>query len=165
MAGAQHRATLGVVSVGLAIGVTSAVAVFFLGLMAAFFGWGVPVAVALSSLYIGYGPSFVGAIAGAVWAFVDGLIAGVLIAWFYNRFLLRRRKVSLRRVVILVCGTAPAARSARLRRPVPVQSTRAPRALTQSTMTARAQREIGRASWRGREAHSVGAGACKIRNS
>ncbi len=92
MAENQHHATLGVVSFGLAIGVTSAIFVFLLGVMAAAFGWGVQLAAALSSLYIGYGPSFVGAVAGAVWAFVDGLVAGVLIAWLYNRFLLRRRK-------------------------------------------------------------------------
>ena len=73
MAQDQHHATLGVISLGLAIGVTSAVFVFILGVMAAAFGWGVPIAIALSSLYIGYGPTFVGAIAGAVWAFVDGL--------------------------------------------------------------------------------------------
>jgi hypothetical protein len=91
MAQDQHHATLGVISFGLAVGVTSAIFVFLLGVAAALFGWGVPIAVALSSLYIGYGPTFVGAIAGAVWAFVDGLIAGVLIAWLYNRFLLRRR--------------------------------------------------------------------------
>jgi len=45
----------------------------------------------LSSVYIGYGPTFVGSISGAVWAFVDGLLFGVVVAWLYNRFLLRRR--------------------------------------------------------------------------
>lgn len=88
----ERHATLGVISLGLAIGVTSAIAVFLLGIMAWLFGWGVEVASALSGLYIGYGPSFVGAIAGAVWAFVDGLILGVMIAWFYNRFLLARQR-------------------------------------------------------------------------
>lgn len=89
----DHRHTsLGVVSFGLALGVTSAIFVFVLGVVASAFGWGLQLAAALSSLYIGYGPTFVGAIAGAVWAFVDGLIAGVLIAWLYNRFLLRRKK-------------------------------------------------------------------------
>ncbi len=92
MAEDQHHMSLGVVSFGLAVGVTSGIFVFVLGVVAAFFGWGVQLASALSSLFIGYGPTFVGAIAGAVWAFVDGLVAGVLIAWFYNRFLLRRRK-------------------------------------------------------------------------
>ena len=91
MAQNQHHTTIGVVSFGLALGVTSAIFVFLLGIMAAFFGWGVPVAAALSSLYIGFGPTFIGSIAGAVWGFVDGLIAGLMIAWFYNRFLLRRQ--------------------------------------------------------------------------
>lgn len=68
------------------------IAVFLLGMMAWLFGWGIEVASALSSLYIGYGPSFVGAIAGAVWGFVDGLVFGIVIAWLYNRFLLVRRQ-------------------------------------------------------------------------
>ena len=92
MAQHQHHATLGVISLGLAIGVTWAIAVFVLGLAAWLFGWGIEVPSALSGLYIGFGPSFVGAITGAVWGFVDGLILGALIAWFYNRFLLGRRK-------------------------------------------------------------------------
>lgn len=90
MAQDQRHATLGVVSFGLALGVTGAIFVFVLGLTATFLGWGVQLAQTLSSLYIGYGPTLVGTIAGAVWAFVDGLVAGCLIAWFYNRFLLRR---------------------------------------------------------------------------
>ncbi|MEN8195779.1 MAG: bacteriophage holin [Pseudomonadota bacterium] len=88
----ERHATLGVISLGLALGVTSAIAVFMLGMMAWLFDWGIYVVAALSSLYIGYSPSFVGAIAGAVWGFVDGLILGVMIAWFYNRFLLVRQR-------------------------------------------------------------------------
>ena len=90
MARNQIHATLGVISFGLAVAVTSAVFTFFLGLMAAFFGWGVELAGALSSLYIGFSPTFQGTIAGAVWGFVVGFAAGVMIAWLYNRFLLRR---------------------------------------------------------------------------
>jgi len=93
MAQNQHHMTLGVISLGMAIGVTWSIAVFVLGLAAWLFGWGIEVAAVLSGLYIGFGPSFVGAITGAVWGFVDGLILGALIAWFYNRFLLGRRKV------------------------------------------------------------------------
>ncbi len=90
MARDEFRATLGVISFGLAVAVTSAVFTFFLGLMATFFGWGIELAGALSSLYIGFSPTFVGTIAGAVWAFVTGFVAGVMIALLYNRFLLRR---------------------------------------------------------------------------
>ena len=84
--------TLGVVSFGLAIGLTWAFFVFVLGLLAAFFGWGVEVASALSSLYLGFGPFFVGAVAGAVWAFAHGFVTGILIATLYNRLLLARRR-------------------------------------------------------------------------
>ncbi len=86
----QRHATLGVISFGLALAVTSALLTFLLGIMATFFGWGIELARALSSLYIGFQPTFVGTIAGAVWAFFDGFVAGVMIAWLYNRFLLRR---------------------------------------------------------------------------
>ena len=48
------------------------------------FGWGAPVVTVLGSFYIGYGASIVGAIIGAVWAVVDGFVAGVVIAWIYN---------------------------------------------------------------------------------
>ncbi len=105
----DHRhATLGVISFGLALAVTSAVFTFVLGLMATFFGWGVELAGALSSLYIGYGPTFVGTIAGAVWAFVDGFIAGIMVAWLYNQFLLRRAaQIMPRRAPEHVPGEAP----------------------------------------------------------
>ena len=90
MARNEFHGTLGVISFGLAVAITSAAFTFFLGLMATFFGWGVELAGALSSLYIGFSPTFVGTITGAVWAFVDGFVAGVMIAWLYNKFLLRR---------------------------------------------------------------------------
>jgi len=84
------KSTLGVVSLGLAFGITWALGMFLLGIAAALFDWGVPVVAVLSSVYIGYSPSFVGSIAGAVWGFVDGFIGGVLMAWLYNKFVTRR---------------------------------------------------------------------------
>ena len=92
MARDEHHMTLGVVSFGLAVGLTWAIFVFVLGLVAALLDWGVGIAIALSTLYVGYGPTLIGSIAGAVWAFVSGLVTGILIAWFYNRFLLTRRR-------------------------------------------------------------------------
>ena len=94
MANDGRRTTLGVISLGLALGVTWALTVFMLGIVAWLFDWGVVVAGTLSSLYIGYSPSFVGAVTGAVWGFVNGLVLGVLIALFYNRFLRARRRAS-----------------------------------------------------------------------
>ena len=89
MAEKEGHATLGVVSFGLALGITSAVFIFLLGVVATLFGWGIEFAQSLASLYIGFGPTFAGTIAGAVWAFVDGLIAGMLIAWLYNKIVTR----------------------------------------------------------------------------
>lgn len=91
MARNQHHATLGVISLGVALGVTSAIFVVLLGLFAAMTDWGVPIVAILSTVYLGYAPTLVGIVAGAVWAFADGFIAGVMIAWLYNRFLLMRQ--------------------------------------------------------------------------
>ena len=91
MARNQTHATLGVISFGLAVGVAWAIGVVLLAAMAGLTGWGVALAAVLQSLYLGYGPSFVGAIAGAAWGFVDGFVFGMLIAWLYNRFLLTRQ--------------------------------------------------------------------------
>jgi len=84
------RARLGVISFGLAMGVTAGFFVFVLGIVAGLSGWGMFVVEALSSVFIGYAPNLVGSIAGAVWAFVDGLVAGVMVSWLYNRFLTSR---------------------------------------------------------------------------
>ena len=40
----------------------------------------------LSQFYIGYSYSWGGAAIGFIWGFVDGFLAGVLIAWFYDIF-------------------------------------------------------------------------------
>ena len=71
-------------ALGIAIGVLWAAYVLFCGITA-MFGWGISLVDAISSLYIGYGPSIPGAIIGALWGFVDGYIAGVVIAWLYNK--------------------------------------------------------------------------------
>ena len=71
------------VPLGVAFGVLWAVYVLFLGI-AAMFNWGGGIVDGLGTLYIGYGPSILGAIIGAIWAFVDGLVGGVIVAWIYN---------------------------------------------------------------------------------
>jgi len=71
-------------ALGVAIGILWALYVLFCGITA-MFGWGVALVDALSSLYIGYAPSIPGAMIGAAWGFLDGYIAGVVIALIYNR--------------------------------------------------------------------------------
>jgi hypothetical protein len=70
-------------ALAVAIGVLWAIYVLFLGWIAAF-GWGRELVTVLSSLYMGYKPTFLGGIIGGIWAFVDGAIAGAIIAWVYN---------------------------------------------------------------------------------
>ena len=43
----------------------------------------------IASVYRGYSLSAAGSLIGLIWAFVDGLIGGALIAWLYNRFAAR----------------------------------------------------------------------------
>ena len=74
------------IPLGVGIGVILAVYAFLLGLIAMWWNWGTALVTTLGSLYIGYEPSFLGSIIGALWAFVDGFIAGVVIAWIYNKF-------------------------------------------------------------------------------
>jgi len=71
------------IALGVAIGALWTFYVFGLAIIA-MFGWGNALLESLASLYIGYEASIVGALIGSVWAFVDGFIAGVVIAWIYN---------------------------------------------------------------------------------
>ena len=75
------------IPLGVGIGVILAVYVFLLGIIA-MWGWGETEELVgiISKLYMGYTPTFLGSIIGAIWAFVDGFIAGVVIAWIYNKF-------------------------------------------------------------------------------
>ncbi|HUY69359.1 MAG TPA: bacteriophage holin [Alphaproteobacteria bacterium] len=71
-------------ALGVAIGVVWALYVLGAGLCA-MWGWGVDLVNVLGSLYVGYKASIPGAIIGGVWAFADGFVAGVVIAWVYNK--------------------------------------------------------------------------------
>ncbi len=77
---------LSIKAMGLAIGVTWAVYITFLGLFACYMNWGTPFVDIMGSLYIGYKPTIIGSIIGGAWALVDGAVAGVIIAWVYNKF-------------------------------------------------------------------------------
>ena len=71
---------------GLAIGLGSifGIYIFIIGI-AASFGWGNALVNSIGTLYIGYGPSFLGALVGLVYAFIDGAIAGLILGWIYNK--------------------------------------------------------------------------------
>ncbi len=72
-------------ALGASLGIVCVIFVVFLG-VAASFGWGEELVPLVSSIYIGFDKTALGILIGAVWAFVDGVIAGALIAALYNFF-------------------------------------------------------------------------------
>lgn len=73
-------------ALGLSLGVLWGLSVVFMGLAAMACSWAARFVHLLSSLYIGYDATITGSLIGGVWGFVDAAIAGVLIAWLYNKF-------------------------------------------------------------------------------
>jgi hypothetical protein len=74
---------LSVKGLAISLGVAWAAAVLSIG-WTSMFGWGTSIVEALSSLYIGYAPTWLGGIIGAAWGFVDGAVGGLIIALVYN---------------------------------------------------------------------------------
>ena len=76
-------AKLNVKAAAIALGAAWGIYMLSLGWMA-MFGWGADFVKLMSSVYIGFAPSFLGGIIGGIWAFVDGFVGGAIIAWVYN---------------------------------------------------------------------------------
>ncbi len=87
----MQPARLDAVSLGLAFGIMWALGVFILGIMAAAADWGTEIVVLMSSVYLGFGPTFAGSLIGAAWGFFDACVGAMLIAWLYNVILTRRQ--------------------------------------------------------------------------
>lgn len=51
------------------------------------FGWGIRDVSVISGLYLGYEPTFVGGLIGAVWGFFDGAIGGFIFSYLYNHLI------------------------------------------------------------------------------
>ena len=75
---------LNVKALGCAFGLMWALGVLFLGLLATYFNYGNHMVQVVASLYYGYDATLIGSLIGTAWGFVDGLICGVLLAFFYN---------------------------------------------------------------------------------
>lgn len=75
---------LSVKGLGLSLGLTWGVGVLALGLIG-ITGWGRPMVDVLGSLYVGFRPTLQGSVIGGAWAFIDGALAGIVVAWLYNR--------------------------------------------------------------------------------
>ncbi len=71
-------------ALGVAFGVTWGMAIFLLGLFNIYGDWGGALLDTMSSLYIGFDYTIVGAFIGLLWGLVEGFICGALIAYIYN---------------------------------------------------------------------------------
>ena len=76
---------LNVRALAIAGGVVWALAMLFIGWTSWLFDWGTGFVSLMSSIYLGFKPTFAGAVIGALWALIDGALAGALIAWVYNK--------------------------------------------------------------------------------
>jgi len=70
---------------GLAFGILWSAAVLIMPLMEVFGGWGSGLVRGVGSIYIGYKPTVGGAVIGAIWAFFDGGIFGLVLSFIYNK--------------------------------------------------------------------------------
>ena len=80
---------LSVKGLAVGLGVSWAVCMLFVG-WTSIFGWGVKFVETMSSVYIGFTPTFLGGAIGAIWGFVDGAIGGAIIALIYNAIVRKR---------------------------------------------------------------------------
>ena len=74
---------LSVKGLAVGLGVSWAFCMLFVG-WASMFGWSTKFVEVMSSIYIGFKPTFLGGIIGAIWGFIDGATGGLIIAVVYN---------------------------------------------------------------------------------
>ena len=72
---------------GIAFGILYALTFFVVGILAALFGWGAEIMMLMENLYVGFGPTPLGAVIGAIWGFVLGFGLFGCAAWIYNRLI------------------------------------------------------------------------------
>ena len=80
---------LNVKALALATGILWGLVIFLVTYWFLIFGYAGTLLEKISRIYLGYSVTWYGAFIGLGWGFVDGLIAGAVIALLYNRFLPR----------------------------------------------------------------------------
>jgi len=73
-------------ALALSIGIVWGLAVFLLTVWFLIMGYSGDLLAKLGSVYLGYSVSWLGAFIGLIYGFVDGLIGGALLGFFYNKF-------------------------------------------------------------------------------
>lgn len=76
-------------SMAMAMGLVFAIGTLVMGWYSALTGRADVMIQMMGTVYVGFGPTFLGAIVGAIWAFIEGAIFGYLLSFFYNRCLVR----------------------------------------------------------------------------
>ncbi len=73
-------------ALALSTGILGGLAVFLLTVWFLIMGYSGDLLAKLGSVYLGYSVSWLGAFVGLIYGFVDGLIGGALLGFFYNKF-------------------------------------------------------------------------------
>lgn len=69
---------------GFAFGLIWGLGLLLLGWSGWLFAYGLPWIRLMGTVYLGFHPTFIGGIIGAIWGFVDFFIFGLLVALVYN---------------------------------------------------------------------------------
>jgi len=73
-------------ALAISIGLVWGLAVFFLTVWFLVMGYNGNLLAKLDAVYLGYSVTWLGAFIGLIYGFVDGLIGGTLLGYFYNKF-------------------------------------------------------------------------------
>ncbi len=71
-------------SLGIALGVTQGLLLFFLACAGHLWHYGITIIHLLASVYSGYAPTIAGGGYGALWGFLDGFVFGFILALIYD---------------------------------------------------------------------------------
>jgi len=89
---------LDVKAFGFALGLVWGILSFLLGVVDTLYFWGNTWGKMMAQVYLGYNPTILGSIIGAIWGFVYASILGFAIAWMYNRLVEENRLETEKRI-------------------------------------------------------------------
>ncbi len=81
-----------ILNFGLSVGISFAVYLFAIAMLAWQFHWGTDLVEITGTWYKGYAPTPLGGLIGILWGFADGFIGGVFVSWIYNMLQSRKEK-------------------------------------------------------------------------